>query len=834
MKRRAIEKVDENELKNNVNFWKKAVVIAPRAFSHIKNISEIKVPKNIKIIDNNGFSNCESLEKIVLCGVEKIGMSAFGLCTNLKEVEILSKVKNIGVGAFSNCSMLKSVKLPNRLEYIGESMFNNCFSLEEICIPQSVCKINGSAFEGCYNLKKIEIPSSVKIIGSNAFSGNKKLVNIILNEWLETIDFLAFHHNISLKRIDFPKSLRVIGTHAFLDCNQLETITLNEGLEKIGAESFEKCYELRKINIPGSVKTLEYRTFANCNNLEVVVLNEGLKKIENLVFENCNKITEITIPKSVENIEPQAFNYNRFKFLVIKDDGCVSFSVNKKENEKAYLVSNVFSLFPDIDLSLILKNREKIIDILDKLEEYKETLVTIPGVAIDSYEKLIKVCNDELKIMKKLCDLAPKKVSKINVIDLYKLAHCMGAFESKDVKILINDNSVPVRNFAYTVLQGAFNRGDLSFEDLHMRFQSLKMGEYNEEFLRFMANKTNLNELKQEDYIQPGFSVRVYEWFEERKYINIIESSSSSLPNLEENRYRIRTYDTAESGVDRIKWRAPTVSLLKKEFMDKRFVGVIDERSAELAEYFNGFNLYKQTHFDKALEIDKERKESKISDHITGVVIKENVVDSIEDYKKRMKSVRKKMSVELNEISNKQVDIASKIFTYEMLAKSDKANFAMGLLTSCCATLYGAGAGAQRAMIIHPDIQPMVIRDMRGNICAFGIVYVNRDQGYAVINNFEINNKYACDKEALKEIYIKAMQGVENFVKKYNHENKDNPINVVTCGVSPNWSAINEYIKKHPKSSILEAPNFDDFKYVGSGSWSGDWHKEQYVIWKNR
>ena len=34
------------------------------------------------------------------------------------------------------------------------------------------------------------------------------------------------------------------------------------------------------------------------------------------------------------------------------------------------------------------------------------------------------------------------------------------------------------------------------------------------------------------------------------------------------------------------------------------------------------------------------------------------------------------------------------------------------------------------------------------------------------------------------------------------------------------------------KSKILKAPNFNDFKYAGSGSWPGDWHKNQYVIWQ--
>lgn len=166
-----------------------------------------------------------------------------------------------------------------------------------------------------------------------------------------------------------------------------------------------------------------------------------------------------------------------------------------------------------------------------------------------------------------------------------------------------------------------------------------------------------------------------------------------------------------------------------------------------------------------------------------------------------------------------------------MLAKSDKANFVMGFLTSCCATLYGAGAGAMRAMIVDRRMQPIVIRDRKDEIVAFGILYVNKEEGYAVVNDIEVNRKYQDNDRARKAIYDKAMQGIEAFVAKYNKK-FSKPIRQVNCGLSPNWVAVNDFIKQNPEDKILEAPNFDDFKYAGSGTWSGDWHDEQYVLWQ--
>ena len=240
--------------------------------------------------------------------------------------------------------------------------------------------------------------------------------------------------------------------------------------------------------------------------------------------------------------------------------------------------------------------------------------------------------------------------------------------------------------------------------------------------------------------------------------------------------------------------------------------------------------MYEQKHFDKAKEIDKERIDSGVDDHLTKMVIREDIMDSIEDYKRRTEALKSKILDKSAEVLNTQADTASKIFTYEMLAKSDKANFAIGFLTNCCATLYGAGAGAQRAMIIHPDMQPLVIRNIHGDIVAFGIVYVNREEGYAVINDIEVNRNYA-DSGLREEIYIKAMQGIDKFVNVYNEENPSKPIRKVTCGIAPNWDAINDFIKTNPKSEILEAPDLGEFQYAGSGTWPGDWHGEQYTVW---
>ena len=166
-----------------------------------------------------------------------------------------------------------------------------------------------------------------------------------------------------------------------------------------------------------------------------------------------------------------------------------------------------------------------------------------------------------------------------------------------------------------------------------------------------------------------------------------------------------------------------------------------------------------------------------------------------------------------------------------MMAKSDLANFAMGTFTSCCVDLYSAGSGAQGTMILHPDCQPYVIKDAQGKINTSSIIYVNREQQYAVANSFEVN-KEVKDIEDRKNIYTTAMQGIDAFAKQYNQENPDKPIKKVNCGFSLNWEALNRFIFHNPKSNVLQSPDFGEYSYVGGeGMYSGDWHHKQWELW---
>lgn len=527
------------------------------------------------------------------------------------------------------------------------------------------------------------------------------------------------------------------------------------------------------------VTAIGYGAFSHCLSLTSITIPEGVTAIWAYAFCDCSRLTSITIPEGVNEFGAGAF----------------------------YGVKNV--KFKDVNISGDLLTPEV-------------------------FEYLKNNPNADFKQMNRIYQLAKNKGLNIDSLqEFINLCVNIGMIENKTKQVEIGKlkngqlNLVPVSTIAYTFMQGILNHDDLNLSELHMHLQALKMDGYNQEFAKFVMNKTNWSDIKENLELLP----RIYDWFKFRTELNLQQSNNSLLPTREEDRFKVLVYETSENGVDRMHWKAPTVEYLKKEFAQTKFSGIVTQRDKELAESISKYNIYEQKHFDKAKEIDKEREESGVKD-ILAKPIKQDRIKSLDEYREKTKLLKEQILKDSREILSDQIEDTSSVFTYEVLSKSDPANFAMGCMTSCCATLYGAGAGAMRAMIIHPDMQPLVIRDFDNNIISFGIIYVNRKEGYAVVNDFEVNQKYIGRDDKRKAIYDKAMEGVKAFVEEYNLENPQNPIKIVTCGISPNWTAINDFIEKNPKSKILKAPNFNDFKYAGSGSWPGDWHKNQYVIWQ--
>lgn len=116
-------------------------------------ISEVYIPKNIKIIGESAFENQENLSKV--------------------EFEDNSELRGFSYYSFFKCKSLNNIDLPKNVEWIYAFAFSECENLAKIDIPASVTEIGQSAFENCESLKDVTVHWLIPVSVNNmAFINN--------------------------------------------------------------------------------------------------------------------------------------------------------------------------------------------------------------------------------------------------------------------------------------------------------------------------------------------------------------------------------------------------------------------------------------------------------------------------------------------------------------------------------------------------------------------------------------------------------------------------------------------------------------------------------------
>ncbi len=278
--------------------------------------------------------------------------------------------------------------------------------------------------------------------------------------------------------------------------------------------------------------------------------------------------------------------------------------------------------------------------------------------------------------------------------------------------------------------------------------------------------------------------------------------------------------------------KIPWEDALKKFYSDNKFIGVTNE-NADIAKIFEGKGLSQEV-FDKVNDIRQEARNANVPEHILGKTLREEtILESIERIKKQ---------TETELVSGKEMieELYDKQFTYEWLSKNDPHNYIMGLFCSCCGTITSQYYGRDIAIAsaIASDVQNLVVRNSRGDIIAKGTMYLNKEKGYAVINDFELNEKYRNHEKSLgkyaveetsseeqnREMIFKAFQrGLRVFIEEYDRQNPSKPLTQINIGMG--YNRLKRQIERLKKTtSNLSVP--------AEYSFQDAMNYEQYILYQ--
>jgi len=336
----------------------------------------------------------------------------------------------------------------------------------------------------------------------------------------------------------------------------------------------------------------------------------------------------------------------------------------------------------------------------------------------------------------------------------------------------------------------------------------------NQEFLKFISIQGGKKKLQNLEIIlnleknYPGMFIKVMTNFDNAK---------SYRESLDENGKPIK-----------VSWE----EALKKFYLSNKYVGVTKE-NADIAELFGGKGLSQEV-FDRASELRQKAKGANVPEHILEKPIREEtILESIERIKRQTEEELTSGRQIIEELYDKQ-------FTYEWLSKNDPHNSIMGLFCSCCGTITSQfyGKDIARASVIAPYVQNLVVRNSKGDIIAKGTMYVNKDRGYAVINDFELNERYrhnesssgrysvdeASPEEQDRELIFKAFQrGLRDFIEEYDKQNSDKPLQQVNVGMG--YNRLKKQVERFKKAtSNLTVPS--EYRFQDAMT------NEQYILYQ--
>lgn len=787
--------------------------IASYAFTGCESLKAITLPNGIREIYGNAFEKT-GLESVTIpSSLKEISFYTFRDCTKLNQVNLPKGIKEIGVEAFGGCHSLKSIELPGGIKDIRESAFSKCITLNNVVLPKKITNLRVGVFASCFELSNITFKGKIKTIENSAFYRCKALTKINLPESVKKIEGRAFSGS-GVETFKFPKKVKEVSIALFQDCVSLKEVVLNKGMTEIQSSAFSSCSVLKQIEIPSTVGRIGSTAFYNCVSLEQIKLPKGLQKIEagcfgkclslekveipesvyaigKEAFKGCQSLTELVLPSGLMTVEKDAFADCGFKYVYIdKESDRAIYCKNLPENTENCTKITDLSRFKNIDGFDISKlfNVAQIDEYSKVADKLNKSKLSLPASFIEAMkaEGLLERMTTEMDFryfraeVPNLGEILEKLPNENSKIAFMKFATALGCFSTE--KILDKngrETETPIAQKASSCLASILRVNDLTVEEIAKNCMDLSLKiKPSQDLIKFLSTKGESKNLPNIDMLEtleikyPGIFAKVISNFEDVKGLRIGLDEKGMPYNVPWNEVLVNYY-----------------SMTKYDN--------ITAENKDIAELFIDKGLGQKV-FDEASALRDIAIKENVPSHILNTHLREETIfETIERVRKETESALQ---------DNKQLidTLFAKKFTYEMLDKHDPKNAIIGLYASCCATLTSPhyGKTIAESTMIKDDVQNMVVRDSQGEIVAKGTMYVNKDKGYVVINDFEINAKYKDhesddigfydgkkDSEDAKDrdlIFKAFMRGIEAFVKEYDEQNPNKPIKQVNVGLGYN------------------------------------------------
>ncbi|MBQ9131275.1 MAG: leucine-rich repeat protein, partial [Clostridia bacterium] len=211
-------------------------------------------------------------------------------------------VTEIGELAFDS-STIRHVVLPNTLKVIGGCAFS-CSQLETINLHMGIREIGGDAFCAT-KIKSIVFPGTVEILEGGLFAHCEQLEQVIIQDGIKHIGWLAFDRCPNLKTVVFPNTLESTGGELFKDSPAVEYNTYG-GLRYIGTATnpfFAVVGSTGATNaiIHPDTEICILNALLNCEKIAFLEIGAKVRIIEEWALTGMDALETITVAAGNSN-----------------------------------------------------------------------------------------------------------------------------------------------------------------------------------------------------------------------------------------------------------------------------------------------------------------------------------------------------------------------------------------------------------------------------------------------------------------------------------------------------------------------------------------------------